>query len=99
MPMAGVLGTLCDSRKLAIVLISTLGTYFQGVVIAGLFCVVRSLSFIVVHLLGKPFDIPSQHSKDSGTPLNSIEFSALTVSFCTFWSGLLFSLVTINLKW
>jgi hypothetical protein len=41
---------------------------------------------IVLHLLGQPFDI----NTTKGNLLHFMEFSALSVAWCTFWGGLMF---------
>ena len=41
---------------------------------------------IVLHLVGKPFDM----ERDNTRRLHNLEFTALTVCFCTFWGGLFF---------
>ena len=43
---------------------------------------------IILHLIGEPYD----KSKRNSLLLHNLEFSALTIGWCTFWSGLLFFL-------
>jgi len=68
-------------RKVAVVAIGTFGT-FMGVVDLQAFVALGIVFFsIVVHLIGQPFDT----NKANGKRLHNLEFTALTVCWCTFW--------------
>jgi hypothetical protein len=75
-------------RKIGIVAIGTFGT-LMGVVDLQAF-VALGIVFIsiVLHLTFEPFDKSQRNSR----LLHNLEFSALTICWCTFWAGLLYYL-------
>ena len=75
-------------RKVTVVLLGTFGTILGSVDIQALLAVFLVFLSIVLHLVGKPFDM----ERDNTRRLHNLEFTALTVCFCTFWGGLFFFL-------
>ena len=75
-------------RKVAIVSIGTFGTLLRVVDVQAHLALLTVFIAIVVHLLGKPFDM----EKPNERLLYNFEMFALILSWLTFWGGLLFFL-------
>ena len=75
-------------RKVAVVSIGTFGT-LMGVVDLQAFVALGTVFLsIIIHLIGQPFD----RTKPNSRRLHSLEFTALSICWLTFWGGLLFFL-------
>jgi CRP-like cAMP-binding protein len=77
-------------RKICVVSIATFGTLMGRVDVQVFIALGIVFLSIVVHLLGQPFDIATP----KGKLLHLMEFSALSVAWCTFWGGLMFYILT-----
>ena len=75
-------------RKISIVAIGTFGTLMPVVDLQAFVALGIVFISIILHLIGEPYD----KSKRNSLLLHNLEFSALTIGWCTFWSGLLFFL-------
>ena len=75
-------------RKVAVVSIGTFGTLLGVVDLQAFIALAIVFVAILVHLIGQPFNVHNVNSKR----LHNLEFAALTMSFFTFWGGLLFFL-------
>ena len=73
-------------RKVFIVVIGTFGILMGRVDIQAFLALGIVFLSIVIHLLGKPFNIKTK----KGSLLHHLEFIALSVAWCTFWGGLMF---------
>ena len=73
-------------RKICVVSIATFGTLMGRVDVQIFLALGVVFLSIVLHLLGQPFDI----NTTKGQLLHLMEFSALSVAWCTFWGGLMF---------
>merc|ERR1711865_909411 len=75
-------------RKVAIVMIGTLGTFLGVVDLQAFVALAVVFVSLILHLVFQPFDVNAKASRK----LHNLEFTALTVCFFTFWGGLLFFL-------
>jgi hypothetical protein len=75
-------------RKVAVVSVGTFGTMLGVVDLQAFLALGIVFVSILVHLAGQPFNVQNVNSKR----LHDLEFVALTMSFFTFWGGLLFFL-------
>ena len=75
-------------RKVAVVSVGTFGTLLGVVDLQAFLALGIVFVSILVHLAGQPFNVQNVNSKR----LHDLEFVALTMSFFTFWGGLLFFL-------
>ena len=75
-------------RKVAVVSVGTFGTLLGVVDLQAFIALGIVFVAILVHLAGQPFNVQNVNSKR----LHDLEFAALTLSFFTFWGGLLFFL-------
>ena len=73
-------------RKVAVVCVGTFGTLWGVVDLQAFTALLIIFVSIVVHLVGKPFDV----TIPNGRLLHNMEFAALTICWATFWGGLLF---------
>jgi CRP-like cAMP-binding protein len=76
-------------RKICIVMIGTFGILMGRVDIQAFLALGVVFLSIVVHLLGKPFDVDDP----KGRLLQNLEFLALCVAWSTFYGGLIFYLL------
>jgi len=75
-------------RKVAIVSVGTFGTLLGVVDVQAHLALLMVFVSIVVHLLGKPFDMTRANTR----LLHNLELTALCICWLTLWSGLLFFL-------
>ncbi len=84
-------------RKVLIVMISSSGSYADGVELQAYMALILVFASIMVHLIGKPFTADSKSEKiPAQIVLHNLECAALCVCWCTFWGGLIFFLGDAN---
>ena len=79
-------------RKILVVFISAFGVLLNSAFLQAFIALLIVFLSMIAHLTGSPFDRETRRGK----LLHSLEFSALTVAFLTFWAGLLFCLADAN---